>query len=152
MTMIVVTKLSRIEKAKHYRHYFTDHRKNMLKTWEEIKSLINIYNRDTVNYLSVDGTEEADPFLVSSHFNKFFSTISRKLEFKIFKTNKNVSHFLTGPLHSNFFLTPTLLDEIQEIIKSLNHKKATGSDSIITKVLKVFDKTLSIPLANLINL
>ena len=37
----LVTKLSRISKAKSY-HHFTDHKKNMLKTWEGIKLLVNI--------------------------------------------------------------------------------------------------------------
>ena len=42
----LVTKLSRISKAKHYHHYFTDHKKNMLKTWEGIKLLVNINKRN----------------------------------------------------------------------------------------------------------
>ena len=41
---------------------------------------------------------------------------------------------------------------ILQIIKSLNGKKATGPNSSPTKVLKVFSKTISIPLANVINL
>ena len=65
--------------------------------------------------------------------------------------NKYFSDFLTNPLRSNIFLTPALPDEIQAMIKSLYHK-AIGSNSIPIKVLKVFDKTISIPLANLINL
>ena len=150
----LVTKLSRISKAKHYHHYFTDHKKNMLKTWEGIKLLVNINKRNnkTVNCLNVDGVEETDPFVISNHFNKFFSTIAQQIEGKIVKTNKHFSDFLSEPLQSNFFLTPTLPDEIQEIIKSLNSKKATGPNSIPTKILKVFSKTISIPLANLINL
>ena len=35
----LVTILNRISKAKHYHHYFTDHKKNMLKTWEELNYL-----------------------------------------------------------------------------------------------------------------
>ena len=65
--------------------------------------------------------------------------------------NKHFSDILTNPLQSNIFLTPALPDEIQTIIKSLYHKKAIGSNSIPIKVLKVLDKTISIPLANLIN-
>ena len=84
--------------------------------------------------------------------NTFFSTIAQKSESKIVKTKKHFSDFLSEPLQSNFFLTPTLPDEIQEIIKNLNSKKATEPNSIPTKVLKVFSKTISIPLANLINL
>ena len=150
----LVTKLSRISKAKHYHHNFTDHKKNMLKTWEGSKLLVNINKRNnkTVNCLNVDGVEETDRFVISNHFNKFFSTIVQQIESKIVKTNKHFSDFLSDPLPSNFFLTPTLPDEIQEIIKSLNSKKATAPNSIPTKILKVFSKTISIPLANLINL
>ena len=41
---------------------------------------------------------------------------------------------------------------MQEIIKSLNNKKAIVPNSIPTKVLKKFGKTISISLANLLNL
>ena len=41
---------------------------------------------------------------------------------------------------------------MQSLIKTLNLKKATGPNSIPTKFLKVFDKTITVHLANLINL
>ena len=150
----LVTKLSRISKVKHYHHYFTEHKKNMLKTWEGVKLLVNINERNnkTVTCLNVDGVAQTEPFVISNHFNKFFSAIAQKIQGKIVKTRKYFSDFLFEPLQSKFFLTPTLLGEIQEIIKSLNSKKATGPNSIPTKILKVFSKTISIPLANLINL
>ena len=55
----LVTKLSRISKAKHYHHYFTDHTKNMLKTSEGIKLLVNINKRNNkiATCLNVDGVE-----------------------------------------------------------------------------------------------
>ena len=37
-------------------------------------------------------------------------------------------------------------------MKTLNLKKATGPNSITTKLLKLFNKTISVPPANLINL
>ena len=117
----LATKLNRISKAKHYHHFFTDHKKNVPKTWEGIKLLVNINKRndETVTCLNVDGIEETDPFLISNHFNKFFSTIAQKIEGKIVKTNKHFSDFLTEPLQSSFLLTPPLPDEIQGVIKSL---------------------------------
>ena len=115
----VVTKLSRISKAKYYHHYFTDHKNNMLKTWEGINLLVNINKRNnkTVTCLNIDGVEETDPFVISNHFNTFFSTVAQKIQGKLVKTNKHFSDFLSEPLQSNIFLTPTLPDEIQEIIK-----------------------------------
>ena len=141
----LISELSRISKAKHDHHYFTDHKRDMLKTCERIKSLININKRENENVtcLIVHGTEEIDQFLISNPFNTFFSTIVKKIR-KIVKTNKHFSVFLTGPLKSNFFLTTTLPDEIQEVIKSLNHKKASN---IPTKILMIFDKIICIPLA-----
>ena len=120
----------------------------MLKTWGGIKLLANINKRNnkSVTCLNVDGIEETDLVLISNHFHNFFSTISQKIEGKIVNTNKHLSDFLTEPLQSNFFLTPTLPVEIQEILKCINNKKATEPNSIPTKVLKVFGKTSSIPL------
>ena len=150
----LVTKLSRVSKTKRYQHYFTDHNKNILKTWEGIKLLVNMNERNqkTVICLNVDGIEETDQFLIYNHFNKFFSTIVQKSEGKIVKTNKHFSDFLTEPLQSNFFLTPTLSLEIQEIIKSLNNKKTARHNSTSTNLLNIFGKMTSIPLGNLINL
>ena len=37
-------------------------------------------------------------------------------------------------------------------MKTLNLKKATGPNSITTKLLKLFNKTIIVPPANLINL
>ena len=82
-------------------------------------------------------------FLISNPFNTFFSTIVTKIR-KNVKTNKHFSVFLTSRLKSNIFLTTTLPDEIQEVIKSLNHKKASN---IPTKILMIFDKIICIPLA-----
>ena len=55
----LVTKLSRISKAKHYHYYFTDCTKNMLKTSEGIKLLVNINKRNNkiATCLNVDGVE-----------------------------------------------------------------------------------------------
>ena len=43
-------------------------------------------------------------------------------------------------------------DEVQSIAKTLNSEKATGTNGIPTKLLKVFDKTITVPLTNVINL
>ena len=124
----------------------------MLKTWDEIKSVININKQEKKNCLKVDDQQATDPFVISNYFNKFFTTIAKKIESKIVQTDKKYSDFLDNPLEKTFFLTPTEPNEVQSLIKTLNLKKATGPNSIPTKLLKVFDKTISVPLANLINL
>ena len=82
----------------------------------------------------------------------FFTKITEKIENKIVQTDKNYSDFLDNPLKKTFFQTPAEPYEVQSLIKTLHLKKATGPNSIPTKLLKVFDKNLSVPLAKVINL
>ena len=49
------------------------------------------------------------------------------------------------------FLTPTLPDEVEDIIKILNLRKSIGPNSIINKLLKKCSKTISIQTSKLIN-
>ena len=37
-----INKVTKISKGNHYQKYFHEHRKNMVKTWDGIKSTINI--------------------------------------------------------------------------------------------------------------
>ena len=104
-----------------------------------------------INYLNVDDQQATDPFVISNYFNKFFTTITENIENKIVPTDKKYSDFLNNPLEKTL-LTLTEPNEVQSLIKTLNLKKATGPNSIPTQLLKIFDKTLSVPFANLINL
>ena len=125
----------------------------MLKTWEGIKSIININTtkKKSINCLNVNNTEETDHFLLSSSFNKFFTTIAKKIESNIVHTPKNYTDYLTNPSEKTFFLTPTSPDEVEDIINTLNLRKSIGPNSIPTKLLKKYSKTISIPISKLIN-
>ena len=126
----------------------------MLKTWEVIKAIINIRNisKKNINCLNINDTEEKDPAILSDSFNKFFTTIAQKIESKIVPTNKNYTDYLTNPSENTFFLRPTSPNETEDIIKTLSVGKSLGPNSIPTKLLKQFSKSISIPLSNLINL
>ena len=66
----------------------------MLKTWDGIKFIININKKEKkyINYLKVDDQQATDPFVISNYFNKFFTTIAKKIESKIVQTvfNKDI--------------------------------------------------------------
>ena len=145
--------LTRNSKANHYQNFFQEHKQNMLKTWEGIKSIININTtkNKSINCLNVNNTEEMDPFVLSSSFNKFFTTIGKKIEANIVHTSENCTDYLTNPSEKTFFLTPTLPDEIEDIITTLNLTKSIGPNSIPTKLFKKYFKTISILISKLIN-
>ena len=112
---------------------------------------INKKEKKDINCLKVDDQQATDPFVISNYFNKFFTTIAKKIESKIVQTDKKYSDFLDNPLEKMFYRIPAEPNEVQSLIKTLNLEKATGPNSISTKLLKAFDKTISVPLANLIN-
>ena len=124
----------------------------MLKTWKGIKSIIHINTtkNKSVNCLNVNNIEETDPFALSSSFNKSLTTIAKKIESNIVQTPKHYTDYLTNPSEKTFFLTPTSPEEVEDIIKTLNPRKSIGSNSIPTKLLKKYSKTISIPISKLI--
>ena len=79
----------------------------------------------------VDRIKEADKFLISNHFNKFFLTISQKR-----MSSKHISVFLTKLLQSIFSHTYTSRSNSRDN-QSLNNKKPIGTNSIPAKVLNV---------------
>ena len=133
-----INKLTKISKGKHYRKYFNEHKKNMLKTWNGIKSIININRKKKkdINCLKVDNQQATDPFLISSYFNKFFTTIVEKTENKILQMDKKYSDFLDNPLEKTFFLIPTEPNEVQSLIKTLNLKKSYMTQWYTNKTFK----------------
>ena len=99
-----------------------------------------------INCLKVDDQQATDPFLISNYFNKFFTTIAEKIESKIVQTDKTYSDFLDSPLEKTFFLTSTEPNEVHSVIKTLNLKKATGLNSIPTKLSRYLIKPSVFPL------
>ena len=65
-----INKLNKISKGNHYQKYFHEHKKNMLKTWNGIKSIININKKEKkdINCLKVDDQQATDSFVVSNNF------------------------------------------------------------------------------------
>ena len=62
---------------------------------------------------------------------------------------------LSYPGHENsntIFLSPTLPEDMGDLINSMKTNKASGPNSIPTKILKLFKKEFSKPLSDIINL
>ena len=88
----------------------------------------------------------------SETFNKFFSTIAQKIEYKLVSTTKHYENYLTEPAANTFILTPKNTKEIKDLIKTLNIRKSIGPNSIPTRLLKQFSKEMSMSIETLINL
>ena len=106
---------------------------------------INKKEKKDINCLKVDDQEATDPFVISNYFSEFFTTIAKKIEIEIVQTDRKYSDFLDILSNTN------RTNEVQSLIKILNLKKATGPSTKkvkkATKRLKLFDITISVPLA-----
>ena len=76
--------------------------------------------------------------------NKFLTTLITFLQVLL----KNL-----GPETKNtIFLSPAVLEGIEDLISSMKTNKASGPNSIPTNILKLFKKEFSKPLSDMINM
>ena len=76
----------------------------------------------------------------------------KKLKAKVRFSNKSFDEFLQHTKQNSFFLRPTSLDQITNLILSLNESKSVGPDGIPTKILKLLKNDISLQLINIFNL
>ena len=75
-----------------------------------------------------------------------------KIDVRIISTSFSFRNTLREPNENTIFLSPATVNEIESAIKELQDKKATGPNSIPSKILKNNKDVLSMPLCDLINL
>ena len=71
----------------------------MRKTWNGIKSIININktSKKSINSLKKTRNEETNTATLSESLNNFFVTNALKIEAKLVHTDKHYSDYLTSP-------------------------------------------------------
>ena len=117
----------------HYQHFFKEHKQSRLKTWEGIKSIININTakNKSITCLNVNSTERNRLFCLKQFLQQVFYNNCKKKkkrkESNIVQTTKNYTDHLTNLSEKTYFLTPTLqveVEEVEDIIKTLNLRKS----------------------------
>ena len=65
----IINKLIKIIKASYYQKYFHEHKRNILKTWNRIKYIINVNQKEqeNINCLTVDDQEVTNPLVINYH-------------------------------------------------------------------------------------
>ena len=147
---------SRLAESKkfYYEQFFQNNISNITKTWQGIETLVSIKykNKAITTSLIHNKSIVNDPREICNIFNDFFIDIGPSLASKIKSSKKHYSNFLKNSLSESMFINATDEREIENIINSLNKKKALGPNSIPIKILKDHAVILSKPLSLLINL
>ena len=149
----MINRLTRINKSKYYKTFFSEHKTNSKQTWEAVRSLINVKTKSNkqITSLNINNQIENNPKTISDTFNKFFSTIAKNIDNKIIPTNKTHKDYLNVSIVNSFFLTPVNHKELESLIKEMNTSKSVGPYSIPTNILKLSCSVLSKHLVKLIN-
>ena len=145
-----INKLCRISKSQHFKHYFNENKKNLQKTWDGVKQILNSKNnsKKQVNCINTNDKFITDHEGVANNFNKYFCSIAKKIESNLRKSNHDFKEYLGQPTLDSFFINPTTPEELESEIKSLKNNKSIGPFSINTNLLKLFKKEFSYPLSN----
>ena len=99
-----LTKLIRIDEAKHYYNYFLAYKKNLLQTWDGTWETININIKSSkeINYLQVNNKTITGIKDIVNEFNIHSFTIAKKFKKKKKKKKKissqsELTHYLPQP-------------------------------------------------------
>ena len=68
------------------------------------------------------------------------------------KQKKLIFHILVLKPKTHFFFSPTVPENVENLISSMKTNKASGPNSIPTNILKLFKKEFSKPLSDMINM
>ena len=150
-----ITNATRQSKKDYYKQYFTENASNLQKIWKGIKEIINIKAKNFSQPTCIidKGKTLTDPKDIANSFNQFYTSIADDiLKKRKFTGNKNFSDYMKEPSEISFAIYECTRAEIENIILSLNPRKATGPCSIPTNILHLLKDDISDPLSTIFNL
>ena len=123
---------------------------NPRKTWEFLRSLIptptSNSNYNLPSQIIVNSCKITDKQKFVNEFNEFFSTIKEKLAENFDSNDSGFAHFLRNKVKSSIYFDPPRINEVINLINSLNLSKAVGHDNIAPNFLRVVSNILDPPL------
>ena len=140
-------------KKNYYSGYFENNKSNIKKTWEGIRSIINIKNskQSMITQIKVKDKIINNQKEIGETLNNFFVNVGPSTEENIpanpvikpekYLKNRNLLNFLIAHISN---------EEVLEIINSLENK-STGPQSIPFKLMKLIPDLILVSLCKIIN-
>ena len=83
-----------------------------------------------------DGVKISNHVRITNSFCDYFTNIEQKLSGEILSTNSSPSDFLLGSSFESISPKPLTVDELNNIVKIFDAKKASGHDNIPLKIIQ----------------
>ena len=146
----ILKKDIREAKKSYYYNEFNKYKRDIKKTWDTIKSLLNKPKQDSVapDKIKVNSQTISNEKEIASRFNNYFTDIGKNLADKIDTSNKHpFDHYLHSPSISKFQFKQTNPNEIISVINNLPMKTSSGHDKISCIILKEIKDIIAQPLS-----
>jgi hypothetical protein len=150
----MIVSLLKKSKRNYFASFFTQHHSNVRKTWDGIRSLINVSKQkhSAPSKLIYKNEVKNSNIDMAESLNDFFVNIGTNIENKIPQAKNSFSSFLGNPNNKSIFLRPCTNTEVLLIISTMQSTKASGPNSFSTNLLIEFSQILIRPLVAIINM
>ena len=147
-----LNQLIRSAERKHYHDLLIEHKSNIKKSWQIIKSVINKrkYKLPSKKF-HCNGSIIDDGNMISNKFNDFFVNVRQNLAKSIPSSCKEPSDYISYNAINAFYFVPVTENEISKIIGCFK-ESAAGWDGIKANVIKHIKNIVCIPLKHICNL
>lgn len=136
-----LTKIKTLSKKTYFEKELQNNSSNPRKFWEILRSALPEQSNKSSSIptdLTVDGTKIDNPLTISECFNNFFCNIGENLAKNFQKYDKtNFKKFLRNRNPASLYLEPARVNEVINLINSINVNKSVGHDNIPPYFLRI---------------
>ena len=142
----------RSAERKHHQDLLNEHRCNIIKSWQIIKTVINKRKHNAVcTQFKCNDTTITDGNDIANRFNNFFVNIGASLAKNIHVSDKKTSDYMSHDVLELFYLSPVAEAEVDKIISNFRDS-AAGWDELKPSIIKTVKDSIKTPLAHIGNL
>ena len=146
-----LNQLIRSAERKHFHDALLEHKSNLQKSWQVIKTVINKRKYTPVNTkFKVNGSTTNDGNVITNKFNPFFVNVGSVLAYSIASTDKNPVDYIQQDVINTLYFDPVTENEICKI-NGLLKDSAAGWDDLKSSMIKHIKESITVPLVHICN-
>lgn len=145
-----LTAVIREAKDSYFKNKLNNQSSDMRKTWKTINYLFGKSSSKLPYSMNFDDRTFSNNKEISEEFNNYFCNIANNLASNIDQATVPFESFLPDPVQFSFFLRPTTIHEVFDVIKNMK-VTSPGYDDISIEVIKACNKEISPFLKFIIN-
>ena len=141
----------RITERKYYQDLLSEHKSNVKKSWQVIKTIINKRKYKPVNTkFKCNDTITEDGQVISNKFNNFFVNVGTSLAKNIPSSKKCPTEYIVTNSTRLFILDPVSENEVLRILSNFKDSSA-GWDELKPLIMKNIKESIKTPLTHICN-